>query len=51
MDEHDDDLPSEVIEGEEIETDSFDVDQELEIPDVEDPEDGVATTGEDESEL
>ena len=53
MDEHDDDLASEVIEGEEIEMDAFGVDEEQEIPEGEgeDAKEGEATTDEDESEL
>lgn len=38
MDEHDDDLASEVIEGEEIETDSFEVEDDEDVGSAEDGE-------------
>ena len=37
MDEHDDDLASEVVEGDEVETDMFNVSDDPDADDVEDP--------------
>jgi hypothetical protein len=52
MDEHDDDLASEVIEGEEVETDAFDAedDDARTAEDQEDSEDDDSST-EDDSEI
>ena len=52
MDEHDDDLDSEVIEGEEIEQDTFDTaDDETELPAADLEEDQDDAPPEDDSEL
>jgi hypothetical protein len=51
MDEHDDDLASEVIEGEEIESETFDADDDV-VRDVEQPEeDDEESSGVDDSEI
>jgi hypothetical protein len=52
MDEHDDDLDSEVIEGEEIEQDTFDIaDDEEKLPATGLEEEDLAEAPEDDSEL
>jgi hypothetical protein len=51
MDEHDDDLASEVIEGEEIESETFDADDDV-VRNVEQPEeDDEDSSGVDDSEI
>jgi hypothetical protein len=52
MDEHDDDLASEVIEGEEIESDAFEVEDDEDLQNAEEAEGGEEEApSEDESEL
>jgi hypothetical protein len=51
MDEHDDDLASEVIEGEEIESDAFDPDDDVQFGGEEPEDDENAPEDEDDSEL
>ena len=51
MDEHDDDLASEVIEGEEIESDAFEPADEEEVQSAEELEEGDEASTDDDSEI